>query len=439
MPKRGQGKKCSKCGKMGHTRSGELLGRRKGGGNGGKAGPTKCDNCGKQGHTASSCWQKQGGKGKGKGGNANSAQSQKTCWVCGKTSHLSKDCKNRVGAVTEGGGIASSAAPLENASADWAHLSEFLDVGKLVESSDSEDPEMNALDEGCVECHLTIDSGAAVSVVPEGRAPEHPLGPIALSSSSGRFLIANGGKLYDRGIQRLNFRMRCTGASKPLVAVTDLAKLGWGALFGPDVGQLECISTGVRHQLQMDRGVRVLRVRLELPQPPGGLRSSASGFESSVESAPMELELRGGDPQPPPAGETGGAAPVRAGEPEPGAGADEAAPVSRLKPPRTPTALEREEHECSGHVPYGNWCRACVVGAGRMDPHCVAGDDQTKDIPVIRIDYGFSIGTQRVTRSSRHRYWCQRACRICGSAVPWFPGRVPMSTPSGGSLLRSSE
>ena len=38
---------------------------------------------------------------------------------------------------------------------------------------------------------------------------------------------------------------------------------------------------------------------------------------------------------------------------------------------------------------YGNWRRACVVGAGRMDPHCVAGDDQTNDIPVIGIDYEF--------------------------------------------------
>ena len=69
--------------------------------------------------------------------------------------------------------------------------------------------------------------------------------------------------------------------------------------------------------------------------------------------------------------------------------ADEAAPVRRLKPPRTPTALEREEHECSGHVPYRNWRRACVVGAGRMDPHCVAVDDQVNDIPVIGIDNGF--------------------------------------------------
>ena len=95
-----------------------------------------------------------------------------------------------------------------------------------------------------------------MSVVPGGWAPEHPLEPTALSSSCGHFLIANGGKLYDRRIQKLSFRMpdgtglvlpmRCTGASKPLVAVTDLAKLGWEALFGPDGGQPECVSTGVR-------------------------------------------------------------------------------------------------------------------------------------------------------------------------------------------------
>ena len=386
--KGGQGKKCSKCGKISHTQENCWAGG-KGGGNGGKSGSKKCDNCGKQGHTASSCWQKQGGKGKGKGGNTNSAPSQKTCWVCGKTGHLSKDCKNRVGAVTEGSGTALSAAPLEKASVDWAHLSELLDAGTLAESSDSEDPGLNALDDG-VEWHLTIDSGAAVSVAPEGWAPEHPLEPTALSSSGGHFSIANGGKLYDRGIQRLSFRMsggtglvlpmRCTGASKPLVAVTDLAKTGWRALFGSDGGQLECISTGVRHQLQMDRAVWVLRVRLEPPQPLGGLVAPVG---SSVEGAPMALELRGGDPQLPPAGEPGGAVPVRAGESEPVVEADEAALVRRLKPTRTPIALEREEHECSGHVPYRSWCRACVVGAGRMDPHCVAGDDQTNDIPVV--------------------------------------------------------
>ena len=32
--------------------------------------------------------------------------------------------------------------------------------------------------------------------------------------------------------------MRCTGAFKPLVAVTNLAKLGWKARSGPDGGQL---------------------------------------------------------------------------------------------------------------------------------------------------------------------------------------------------------
>ena len=76
-----------------------------------------------------------------------------------------------------------------------------------MESSGSDDPVLNALDEGYVEWHLTIDSGAAASVVPEGWALEYPLEPTALSSSGGHFLIANGGKLYDRGIQRLNFRM----------------------------------------------------------------------------------------------------------------------------------------------------------------------------------------------------------------------------------------
>ena len=51
--------------------------------------------------------------------------------------------------------------------------SSWMYVGTLAGSGDSEDPGLIALDEGYVEWHLTIDSGAAVSVVPEGWADGH--------------------------------------------------------------------------------------------------------------------------------------------------------------------------------------------------------------------------------------------------------------------------
>ena len=70
--------------------------------------------------------------------------------MCGKTGHMSKDCKNRVNAVTESGGTASGNSPPETASVDWAHLGEFLDVGTLLESDESDSEGLNALGEGYV-------------------------------------------------------------------------------------------------------------------------------------------------------------------------------------------------------------------------------------------------------------------------------------------------
>ena len=66
----------------------------------------------------------------------------------------------------------------------------------------------------------------------------------------------------------------------------------------------------------------------------------------------------------------------------------EGAPVKRLKAPKGPTAEEREEHECSGHVPYRSWCKACVIGSGRMTPHCASGEAADSP-PTIAVDYAY--------------------------------------------------
>eukprot|EP00971_Amphidinium_carterae_P045848 901944-Amphidinium_carterae.1 len=36
---------------------------------------------------------------------------------------------------------------------------------------------------------------------------------------------------------------------------------------------------------------------------------------------------------------------------------------------KEPSARERETHISSGHIPYRSWCRACIAGRGRQDPH----------------------------------------------------------------------
>ena len=55
--------------------------------------------------------------------------------------------------------------------------------------------------------------------------------------------------------------------------------------------------------------------------------------------------------------------------------------------PVGPTRLEREEHE-RAHEPYRAWCRACVAGRGRADPHHLR-DESEKGLPIFGVDYGY--------------------------------------------------
>eukprot|EP00971_Amphidinium_carterae_P340294 6478558-Amphidinium_carterae.1 len=68
---------------------------------------------------------------------------------------------------------------------------------------------------------------------------------------------------------------------------------------------------------------------------------------------------------------------------------DEEATVIHPKPrPKEPTSSERDLHDCSGHVPYRSWCRACVAGRGRSDAHADVPKDP-RAVPIIAIDYGY--------------------------------------------------
>eukprot|EP00971_Amphidinium_carterae_P244708 4858553-Amphidinium_carterae.1 len=45
-------------------------------------------------------------------------------------------------------------------------------------------------------------------------------------------------------------------------------------------------------------------------------------------------------------------------------------------------------HISSGHIPYGgtSWCRACIAGRGRQDPH---KRDKTEKAAVLAHDYAY--------------------------------------------------
>ena len=63
-------------------------------------------------------------------------------------------------------------------------------------------------------------------------------------------------------------------------------------------------------------------------------------------------------------------------------------PLRVARDPKLPSLDDVESHRCS-HIPFRDWCRHCVLGRGRGDPHLRTGDSS---IPVVGCDYFFVEG-----------------------------------------------
>ena len=64
-------------------------------------------------------------------------------------------------------------------------------------------------------------------------------------------------------------------------------------------------------------------------------------------------------------------------------------PTVRARPtPATATLAQRRDHEAGAHAVYRNWCRACVAGRGRNDPHLMDPPSEHA-VPTLAIDYTY--------------------------------------------------
>ena len=66
---------------------------------------------------------------------------------------------------------------------------------------------------------------------------------------------------------------------------------------------------------------------------------------------------------------------------------EEPANIIPLRAPEAPTEQEIEEHEAGGHPNFSSWCRACVAGQSRDQPHR-AQDRSEIAVPTFHADYG---------------------------------------------------
>ena len=69
-----------------------------------------------------------------------------------------------------------------------------------------------------------------------------------------------------------------------------------------------------------------------------------------------------------------------------------------LPVPMVPPPEEMKQHGID-HTPYRSWCRACVAGGGRADPHRKQQAEAPRSIPTVSCDY-CSIGGERRGRQA---------------------------------------
>ncbi|CAK0798994.1 unnamed protein product, partial [Prorocentrum cordatum] len=212
----------------------EVKGKGKTGGGKGrdfKAPTTNCPICDKPGHWKKDCWHnpanKGAGSGKGappKGGKGKDAKdkskannTKNMCWNCGETGHLREECKKpkKVHSIEE---------VVDDQGGSLGHLFLPLSAVSLAGVSSEKGRTMR----------VGIDSGAAVTAVPDCHCKGYPL--YKNTPSTGRsYESAAGENIWDRGERRLlcradgrlrGLRARACKVNKPLLSVYDMCKAG---------------------------------------------------------------------------------------------------------------------------------------------------------------------------------------------------------------------
>ena len=136
------------------------------------------------------------------------------------------------------------------------------------------------------------------------------------------------------------------------------------------------------------RGTR--RVREESEEPLG------RQIRPRDESAAGQASAQRGDPDEPAVGQASAHGvdpddqePCPSGDPDPNGESGEARDPHYPPVPRRPTAIEIHQHRVAGHLPYRNWCDACVRGKCKNTPHRRVPRDEQPGLPYFHFDYCF--------------------------------------------------
>ena len=232
---------------------------------------------------------------------------------------------------------------------------------------------------------VMVDSGAAHSACPSDYANEHE-GKIQFQTASGELLEHHGEKLVPYMAQDsvMGITYQVTDVEGPVAAVSSMNDGGMTVVFSPQ-GAWVCDETPLKPagSIELKRENRTFWMDLPRADSDQVQRMMALRHEQPVE----QVERIAGNPA---IEETTQGIPASA---DPTVQDNEDTPVARARiPPPGPTTEELDKHELT-HVVFRSWCKHCISGRAKEDPHRSVATHEGRT-PKVMLDWMFFTSDQ---------------------------------------------